>query len=252
VSVAAEPNADLAALVRAAASLPEPRMRAALIGERLRALGPPAAAELLQGLVRLAAKKHTAAVAAYAALVPPDAAREALGPSFVDEAYTTALGEGLPLAAMWLRAALAEPPPAAPTAARLVHRDFADMTLGARRALARRAHGETYRKLLCDPDPGVIANLVVSPRATESAVLAICSRRPTVSSALEAVLASPRWGVRYRIRLSLAKNPELDEGIARALLPLLDATDLAGVRDDTSLPAGRRELAAALLVAAAG
>ncbi len=233
--------------ILAAAAVPEPRMRAALVCERLRALESSAAVRSLDALVAAAARKDATAVLAYAALVPPDAAGGMLGAAFVDEAYGCALGEGRPLAAMWLRAALEAPEPAGREAARLVHRDFADMTLGGRRALARRARGEALRKLLGDPDPGVIANIVASPRATEAAVLAICSKRPTVSAPLEAVLASARWGVRQRVRVALAKSPHLREGLAETLLPLLDANDLTEVRDDATLPRARREIAALLL-----
>lgn len=233
-------------LVGAAAALPEPRMRAALFCERLAALVADDAAAALDDLVAAALGREPHAEAVYAALVPPDVAREVLPRELLEGARGAALEHERPLAALWLRAAL-ETEGGAGQAGGRVHVDFAEMTLGARRAFARRARGDALRKLLGDPDPGVVANLLSNPRITEAAVLALCSRRPTVSAALETVLRHPRFGVRHGMRLALARNPALADALGAALLVLLADVDLVAIREDGTLPPSRRETAALLL-----
>lgn len=233
-------------LVGVAAALPEPRMRAALFCERLRGLTADEAALAVEGLVVGALAREPHARAVYAALVPPDVAREVVSRELLLDIRGAALEQDRPLAALWLRAAL-DGEGSGEVRGGGVHRDFADMTLGARRAFARRARGEALRKLLGDPDPGVVFNLLSNPRITEAAVLTLCSRRPTVSPALETVLRHPRFGVRYRLRVALARNPGLAEALGATLMVLLADADLIAIRDDGTLPPSRRETASLLL-----
>lgn len=233
-------------LVGAAAALPEPRMRAALFCERLRDLEAGEVALALEALVVGALRREPHAEAVYAALVPPDVAREVLPRGLLEDARACALENDRPLAALWLRAAL-EGEGGAGAGGGAVHRDFAEMTLGGRRAFARRARGDALRKLLGDPDPGVVANLLSNPTITEAAVLTLCSRRPAASAALETVLRHPRFGVRYRMRSALARNPALTDALGAALLVLLTDADLVAIRDDGTLPPSRRDTAALLV-----
>lgn len=220
-------------------------MRAAVIVEQLGVLAPGDAVAALEDIVEGALRKHADAARAYDALVDVRWAAAALGRELLATLAQAAHHLEAPFAALWLQAALDETPTFG--AADLVHDDLRHVTLGERRSWARRATGELLRKLLGDPDPTVIRNVLANPRTTEAAVLAICARRPTVSAALEAVLGSPRWGTRYRVRCALARNPHLRETTAQVLLVCLQRHDLVEIRDDGTLPNARRETASILL-----
>lgn len=232
-------------LARAAASLRDLRMRGAVIAEQLRVLAVGDAVAALDDIIEGALCKRADAARAYDALVDARWTAAALGRDLLEALADEARRRAAPYAALWLQAALDETP--APDTADLVHADLREVTLGERRSSARRAQGELLRKLLADPDPTVIRNVLANSRITEAAVLAICARRPTTSAALEAVLGSPRWGTRYRVRCALAHNPHLRESAARALLICLRSRDLAEIRDDGTLPDARRETASRLL-----
>jgi hypothetical protein len=237
-------------LVTAAARVPELPMRAALLAGRLRELPLVDGVLTLEKVVQGALQHRPEAVAVYSALVPPDVAALAFGPGLLAAMGKVAGEGGHELATLWLDAALEPREPEGGSRRRTaLHRDVAELSLGERRSLARLARGDTLRKLLADADPVVIEHLLANPRTTEAVVLAITSRRPTVTAALEAVLASPRFGARHSVRLSLARNPHLRDALAASLLVLLNGVDLEAIRDDGTLPTRRREWAALLLEA---
>lgn len=131
----------------------------------------------------------------------------------------------------------------------LVDRALAQLTLGDRRALARRADRDQLTRLAGDPDPVVVEHVLVNPRTTESLVVTACSRRPTVSAALETVIRST-WMQRRTVRIALVHNPALALHAAVPLLFTLPLPEIAAVRDDESL-SGRLRLAANRLTSAA-
>ncbi len=228
---------------RALSHLGEPAMRAAALNEQLLAAAPREAVHWLEALVRGAVHKEAAALAVYGAMVDP--APLARGLSLVELARL-AMEERCVAALQWLTSARAEREPDRADTQKLVHKDLRQLTLGERRALARRATSDEVKRLLVDPDRQVIDNLLRSPRATEAVVLAIASHRPTISAPLEVVLGS-RWGWRYRVRLALARNPCLWTPLAVNLLPCLDRPDLVQLRDDGVLAPAVRMAAQRLL-----
>jgi len=88
---------------------------------------------------------------------------------------------------------------------------------------------------LVDPDPGVITNLLNNSRVTEQHVLAICSRRPTVTAPLTAVIKASSWFQRYRIKLALVKNPHLALKFGLNILAFLNRQDLQSICEDMTL-----------------
>lgn len=133
---------------------------------------------------------------------------------------------------------------------RLVDRSLASLTLGDRRALARKATQDQLTRLVGDPDPRVVVNVLNNPRTTESNVLAMCSKRPTVTAALETVIESPAWMRRPSVRIALAHNPNLAVHAAVPLLVTLPLPNIAKVRDDEALSGSLRLTASRLLTAA--
>ena len=230
------------------AHLPERAMRLHVVAQRL-AAAPALALAALTEILAGAAAKDLDCLSVYASLIDARPLCDYPGRAHLRELASLAETQGARLAEVYLRAALVERSAEQHGGAGAVHRDLRDMPLGVRRALARRARGETLNKLLGDPDPVVITNLLGNPRTTESSVLAICARRPTVSGPLEAVLASVRFGARYRVRLTLCQNPYLHSGLAVALLFCLDRADLGQVRGAATLPVEVRAAAGELLSA---
>jgi hypothetical protein len=131
----------------------------------------------------------------------------------------------------------------------LVDRALASMTLGDRRALARRATRDQLLRLVGDPDPMVVTHVLNNPRVTESNVLAMCSKRPTVTAALETVIEAPTWSRRLAIRVALAHNPHLAVRAAVPLLVTLPAAAIGRLRDDEAISPSLRLAASRLLEA---
>lgn len=112
------------------------------------------------------------------------------------------------------------------------------LTLGERKALARKGDRDLITRALRDPDPSVIRILLGNPVLTENDVVRLCSARPLPPLVQREVFRSPRWVTRYRVRLTLVLNPytPLDVALQLALhlsrpdqRRVCDAEDLSGV-----------------------
>ncbi len=133
---------------------------------------------------------------------------------------------------------LPPPPPGSPTR---------ELSLGERRALARRPNRNTLERLMVDPEPLVIRNLLRNPRLTEADVLRLASRRPCPSAVLAEIYASQRWICRRRVQLALVLNPYNRTDISLRLLETLGMEDLKTVaKEGTVDPVVRRAAQAAL------
>jgi hypothetical protein len=224
---------DLAARL---AGLPEPGMRMAAVVDALRRPGAVRAVWILESLIRGAIARDENCLKAYDSLVDPTPYSEQVPREAYEEMVEAGIEEGCVAALQWLRTQVYHDPAArAVDPSRLIAWGLRDMTLGDRRALARRAKGDTLNELACDPDPGVITNLLNNPRVTEPVVLILCARRPTVPEPLATVVRSPRWIQRYRVKLALVRNPYLEVRFGLNLLVYLNRVDLHDVRDDESL-----------------
>jgi hypothetical protein len=114
-------------------------------------------------------------------------------------------------------------------------RAVAKAPLGVRRSLARRNDIGLLERLLGDPDPAVVANLLNNPRLTEVEVVRMAARSPVREEVLSAIARHPRWGTRQRVRVTLAHNPGTPTGIALGLLHLLLDQELEEVSRDGRL-----------------
>lgn len=104
-----------------------------------------------------------------------------------------------------------------------------ELTLGERRTLARRPNRRAFDKLLADPHPMVIRQLLGNPRMTESDAVRIATRRPARVEALRELAQSHRWLRRPRLRMSILLNPGSPPEIAIPLLGLCTRTELREV-----------------------
>jgi len=113
-------------------------------------------------------------------------------------------------------------------------------TLGERKALARRPSRDLLEKLLLDPHPEVVANVLINPRTTEADVLRLVARRPGDSAILTRVARAPRWVHSARIRLALCMHPKLAPELAVPLVALLLRQELRLVATSPSVSASVR------------
>lgn len=121
---------------------------------------------------------------------------------------------------------------------------LAEISLGARRSIARGEDHPVLERLLLDPDPAVIQHLLVNQRITEDDVLRIASRRPILGSTLGLIYASRRFGSRPRVLLSLARNPYCPTDVAIAALARLPMAQLRQIERDATLHETVRQHAA--------
>jgi hypothetical protein len=104
-----------------------------------------------------------------------------------------------------------------------------ELTLGERRSLARRPNRRAFDKLLADPHPFVIRQLLQNPRLTEDDVVRLVARRPARAEVISEVAQSLHWLSRSRVRLSIILNPGAPPEIAMPLLPVCKRTELREV-----------------------
>jgi hypothetical protein len=104
-------------------------------------------------------------------------------------------------------------------------------TLGRRKSLARTASGDTLDRLLIDPHPDVIRNVLVNSRVSEAMVVRLASR-PTVSPPILQVIAQSRFQTRASVRRALASNPKCPPGLGCRLLPALTRAELLDIAHD--------------------
>jgi hypothetical protein len=127
-----------------------------------------------------------------------------------------------------------------------------ELALGEKTNLARRASPGVLAHLRHDPSPRVIAALLDNPRLTEGVLMPVAQKASTPPAVLEAVAADRRWGVRYPIKLALARNPQTPLPVAWRILETLRKADLKPVASDPRLPEAVRRRARVLLGASAG
>ena len=100
------------------------------------------------------------------------------------------------------------------------------LTLGERKALARRPSRKAFDKLLLDPHPSVIHNLLTNPLTTEDDIVRLTARRPLASEILREVASHPRWNLRRRVRLAIVLNPSCPADLGVPLVGLLLQSEL--------------------------
>ncbi len=121
------------------------------------------------------------------------------------------------------------------------------LTLGERKALARRPTRKTMEKLFADPHPAVIRTLLQNPKVIEDDIVRLAARRPNDPAILAAVAGSPRWAHRVKVRLTIVLNPDTAPAVAIPLLALLMRPELKLVADTPGLAPALRAAAHDLL-----
>ena len=104
-----------------------------------------------------------------------------------------------------------------------------ELTVGERKSLARSPHRRAFDKLLGDPHPLVIRQLLGNPRLTEDDVVRMTARKPARLEVLEAIAAQGQWLSRPRVRMSMIFNPGAPPAIAMPLLAVCSRCELLEV-----------------------
>ena len=117
------------------------------------------------------------------------------------------------------------------------------LTLGERKAWARRPDRALVVRLLHDPHPAVVQRALANPRVTEDDVLTVATRRPGRPAVLRELSRTLPWCRRRRVRLALVLNPACPEDVAAPLLALLHRAELAEVVRATDLAPALRDAA---------
>lgn len=115
------------------------------------------------------------------------------------------------------------------------------LSLGERRALARRPSRATLDKLMRDPHPMVTRIVLGNPRITEDDVVRMAAYRPAVPRAAGEVAMA--WSRSTRVRMALVLNPTVPPAIAVPLLFLLNRPELGQVMRAADLAAVTRATA---------
>ncbi len=116
------------------------------------------------------------------------------------------------------------------------------LTLGERKSLARKPDRQMTERLLRDPHPDVIRQLLSNPRLTEEDVLSLAARRPCRPDVLMQIARTPRWTHRPRIRMALVLNPDTPLDVTAPLVGLFVRQELRLVATSTTVAPALRAL----------
>lgn len=234
-------EAFAAKLLSDLSALPEKRMRMGLFVKALSSVGPEDAARVVELVYSMGPEDRGAAIAR-SLMVDGDGLLSGLGDARHSAIYLAAVRLGLTRVARLFN----DIPPHMEGPSGYEEEEFVKtslMSLGERRALSRTAIMKNLERLLSDPDPVVIRNLLNNPRITEREVLKIASRRPNSAEVLKAVALHKKWSGRYAVAKALALNPYSPPRIAVAFLEMLLKQDLRLASEDQTIHPDVRDAA---------
>jgi hypothetical protein len=122
-----------------------------------------------------------------------------------------------------------------------------EVTLGARKSLARTRDRDLINRLCHDQNPAVIENLLQNPHLTLKEVIRIASKRPTNAQVLWIVYRNLRWINYYSVKKTLVNNPYSPPQISLSLIHFLLEQDLEDVAESDLLHPRLRESAEGIL-----
>lgn len=232
-------------LARRLIALPSVQMRRAVLREVLEKTPAAESAPILEELIRGGRRAGTPSDVTLLAVVALLDDADGLAYEVRSEIYRVARETGLQALSNLMLSELpaGAPPnkePPLPAGAR-------PLTLGERKALARGPRGDLLDRLLLDPDPTVIRNVLGNPHVTEREVVRVAAHRPQNPQVFHEILRSPRWSIAAEVRKAIVWNPHAPVEIAKHLLPLLDQRDLREVAVEASIRQQIRRVAQTIL-----
>lgn len=223
----------VARLLNDISALPEERMRVDLLARRLKELSPEDAA-LSIDLVYKKSPEDCLARRARSVFVHHDSIKSALG----EQAYELICLASVRLGLKRVERLFTELKPRKSGLSGYDKEEEAKMefiTLGQRRSLSKRPVKDSIDRLLSDPDPLVITNLLNNPRITEKEVLKIASKRPNSPRILKLIIGHRVWSKRYAVVKAVTLNPYTPPRVSISLLEFLLTQDLKTVAEDKTI-----------------
>jgi hypothetical protein len=224
---------DVGRIKRLLASLPELPLRIDWIRDSLLRWPADQAAQLLNALCE---ENERSDPAAREAMLPIALLFARLGDSdLVEELRVQAAEQRLLSLDRLLRRA---PEPLHAVASELPIPDYGagrELTVGERKSLARRPNRSSFEKLLGDPHPLVIRQLLKNPRLTEDDLIRLVTRRPARLEVM-AELAQTCWLSRSRIRVAVLLNPGSPPAMTMPLLAVCTRGELRDVIQTSDAP----------------
>jgi hypothetical protein len=110
------------------------------------------------------------------------------------------------------------------------------LTLGERKNLARRSGRKGIARLLRDPHPAVLGELLLNPLLTEPDLVRLVSLRPASVGGICALARDGRWLLAPHVRLGILHNPGLPVWQTLPLLWLCSGPERAQIAASHNLP----------------
>ena len=239
---------DVERLKRVLLGLPDVGLRVGWLQEQLLRWSPDEAARLLDALAQ---QNEGAEPTAREAMLTVALVFAGLGD---DDPTLDELRSEVAAQRLWSLARLLRKSPAsprrAPPAKNLPVPDYGtgrELTLGERRSLARRPDRKLFDKLLADPHPMVIRQLLVNPKITEDDVVRLATIRPARAEVMGEIARTYRWMRRSRVRMAMLMNPGAPAGIVMPLVSLCVRAELRIIVHSTDTSVALRATAHELL-----
>lgn len=222
-------------LLRTLRSLPELAMRREILAERLVGLGPEESLAFLAEVVSGVPRRQPLCLCALEAAGEAIAGAGEKGALYevLSETYRLARERELMAVVNLFISARAQRGPVAREDLP-ADPDLLRLPLGERKFLARGHNPLRLQRLLKDPNPAVLGNLLRNPSITEREVVNLAARRPTRED-IQWEVHHSRFGQRYRVRLALAQNPYSPPELVLKIIGFMLKKDLRRIACDGGL-----------------
>lgn len=210
-------------------------MRRSKLAHRLKRLTPEPLLHVLKEILEGNAAGNAKAQSVYLALIKNRDLNGAIGYEKMTELYEIAGEKGYEDVQQLLRSSKAKRIKITDEETSHLALKLKHLTLGEKKALARRKDFKNIEFLLYDTNPVVISNLLMNPRITEAEVIKIAASKMTRRPVIEEIFKSDKWISRYRVKKALVFNDNTPIDISLNLCNSLMKKDLKLVVRDGKL-----------------
>jgi len=222
------------ALIGELAGITDVDMRTSVIVQKLSVMSPEDVALAIHEIMEGNHRGKTKHKSVYMALVKTRDLSRYIGYEKISEIYLLAKSRGFSMVAEFLRAPASKKRKEGPSQSHLAQK-LKHLTLGEKKAYARKRDFGHIEFLLHDTDPTVISNLLKNPKLTEGDVIKIAANKNATGKILEEIFRSNKWISLYRIKKALVFNENTPVDISMNLCSFLLKQDLKRIVKDKKL-----------------